>query len=403
MLVAEIIVLANAPNRYTYIIPETLVISVGDFVHIVFAKTEREGLVTRCYESNSEDHNFTLSSVNAINTKRARVPIYLIQLIDWFAPYYCVTDYVALQCIVGNKKHRDTSALSPSSPAPLPCLSPTQQGVFKAIQTSKKPCHALHGITGSGKTQIYAHLIQACIQRQQSALILIPEISLTPQFTAFFSRHFSRIGVVHSGLTPKNKDIIWNQCLNGELDLVMGPRSAIFMPFESLGLIIIDEEHDNSYKQDSTPRYYTHTVAVERARIQNSTVVFGSATLGVDTHYATQTSDMVYHALTERFNTYPLPDVSILNMTNNQGNWLIHDTLLKGIEKNLNAQKRTLILVNRRGYSSFLKCRSCGAIQECPGCQSSFTYHSDGVFRCHKCMTSQKMTRKCSDCGAFDV
>ena len=278
-----------------------------------------------------------------------------------------------------------------------------RQLIFDSILKNHSENHLLHGVTGSGKTQIYAHLIQNCIKQSKQAILLIPEISLTPQFTAFFSDHFKRFAVVHSGLTPKKKEEIWNQCLRGELDLVIGPRSAIFIPFKNLGLIIVDEEHDASYKQESTPRYYTHDVAFKRANIHQACLVFGSATPSVQLYYMAQQNQLHYHHLTKRFNVSKMPDVSILDMNNTRTNFLIHDDLLESIELTLRRKQRILILVNRRGYSSFLKCSACGAIQECKSCQTSYTYHSDGYFRCHRCMSTKRMSRQCSDCGSYDV
>ena len=246
-------------------------------------------------------------------------------------------------------------------------------------------------------------MIETVIQQGQSAIILIPEISLTPQFTSFFSTLFNRVAVVHSGLTPKNKEIIWNQCLRGEIDVIVGPRSAIFMPLTNLGLIIVDEEHDTSYKQESTPRYYTHDVVEFRAKQVGATLVFGSATPSLVTYTKAQSEDVHYHALLKRYNNITMPKVHVLDMAKTQQNMLIHDELLAHIEATISQKKKVLLLVNRRGYSSFLKCTACGAVQECKACQTSFTYHSDGYFRCHRCMATKPMSRQCSECGHHDV
>ena len=173
---------------------------------------------------------------------------------------------------------------------------------------------------------------------------------------------------MHSGLTPKKKEIIWNQCLRGEIDVIVGPRSAIFMPLENLGLIIVDEEHDGSYKQDSTPRYYTHEVAMKRAEIHNAKLVC-SATPSLVTYAKSQTSELMLHSLTKRFNDISMPNVFVLDMSTTQQNFLIHDQLLEQIELKLKQKQKVLLLVNRRGYSSFLKCNDCGAVQECKSCR----------------------------------
>ena len=403
MQVAELIVLTNAPNRYTYAVPMGLSLAVGDFVNILFAKRARVGCVMSLSDANEDDFSYRLSVIQSRHETHVPIPPFLLQMIEWFSQHYCVTEYKALQCMVGQKKHRCEEFKPVTSNRWLQSLSDEQQNVFNAMIDSSQLIHLLHGVTGSGKTQIYAHLIQIALDAGQSAIVLIPEISLTPQFTSFFSDIFSRVAVVHSGLTPKKKEIIWNQCLRGEIDVIVGPRSAIFMPLENLGLIIVDEEHDGSYKQDSTPRYYTHEVAMKRSNIHQARLVFGSATPSLTTFFQSQQKHWVYHSLTKRFNDISMPNVTVLDMARSQNNHLIHDHLLEQIETKLKKNQKVLLLVNRRGYSSFLKCNSCGAVQDCKACQTSYTYHSDGYFRCHRCLATKKMSRQCGDCGQYDV
>jgi primosomal protein N' (replication factor Y) len=403
MQVAELIVLTNAPNRYTYAVPQGLSLVVGDFVDVLFSKRAQVGCVMRLADANEDDFSYRLSVIQSRHETRLPIPPFLLQMVEWFSQHYCVTEYRALQCMVGQKKHRSDEFKPVTSNKLLQSLSDEQQKVFDSIVDSSQLSHLLHGVTGSGKTQIYAHLIQVAIQGGQSAIVLIPEISLTPQFTSFFSDIFSRVAVVHSGLTPKKKEIIWNQCLRGEIDVIVGPRSAIFMPLENLGLIIVDEEHDGSYKQDSTPRYYTHQVAMRRSNIHQARLVFGSATPSLTTFFQSQQKQLIYHSLTKRFNDISMPNVIVLDMASSQKHHLIHDRLLEQIETKLKKNQKVLLLVNRRGYSSFLKCNGCGAIQDCKACQTSYTYHSDGYFRCHRCLATKKMSRQCADCGQYDV
>ena len=403
MRVANLIILSNLSKRYSYHIPNDFQINIGDYVDVIFAKRNQIGLCVSIHTADASDFPYKLSDILSIHTKRSRVPLFFIPLIEWFSIHYCVTEYKALQCIIGLKKHRDDQFQPTIDITNLPELTPSQSLIFNAIIDSNIKRHLLHGVTGSGKTLIYAHLIHATLNQAQSSIMLIPEISLTPQFTSFFSSVFPRVAVVHSGLTPKNKEIIWNQCLRGELDVIIGPRSALFMPLENLGLIIIDEEHDTSYKQDSNPRYYAHEVALQRTSIQNARLVFGSATPSLETYAYAKGDDYSYHLLDHRFNDIKLPKVSILDMTKSVQNSLIHDELIAQIEHVLKNGQRVLLLVNRRGYSSFLKCNSCAAIQMCPSCETSYTYHSDGYFRCHRCLSTMKMTRECSACGKFDV
>jgi primosomal protein N' (replication factor Y) len=400
---ATVIVLTNAPIKYSYLIPIGLTVCVGDFVEIVFSNRPMVGLIVSVDAMDSFKGPYKLNQLTGIHSKRAPIPQFLIFLIEWFTTFYCITPYQAFQCVVGLKKNRQITATTKNNINTLSPLTSEQNQVYHQIQSSNATQHLIHGVTGSGKTQIYAHLIQSYLKNHQSVILLIPEISLTPQFTSFFSSVVSSVAVVHSGLTPKKKEEIWNQCRRNEIQLVIGPRSAVFMPLPNLGLIIIDEEHDASYKQDSTPRYHTHDVAFKRAEIQNARVVLGSATPSLVTYAKSKHGQLQCHSLIRRYKNIQMPSVHVLDMAMSQQNHLIHDELIESMKSTLNQNKKVLLLVNRRGYSSFLKCNACGAPQHCTSCDISFTYHSDGYFRCHRCLSIKKMSRQCMSCGKFDV
>ena len=403
MHVADLIVLTNVPKRYSYEVPSDCDLVIGDYVDIIFAKRKQVGLVVSLSNRDSSEFSYPLSLIQSIHDKRARVPIELIQLVEWFSKYYCVSEYHALQCIVGMKKVREFSAKNNAPTDSLAKLSDRQMDVYQQILDSDQMEHLIHGVTGSGKTLIYAHLIQHQLTIGCSAILLIPEISLTPQFTNFFATVFDGVAVVHSGLTPKKKEEIWAGALSGDIKVIIGPRSAIFMPLQSLSLIIIDEEHDNSYKQESSPRYFTHEVARQRAKIHQARLILGSATPALTTFARNKENGYGYYRLTERYNAISMPKVSILDLSAAIHNHLIHDHLVTKIEDTLKQKQKVLILVNRRGYSSFLKCHSCGDILQCPDCETSYTYHSDGFFRCHRCSAIKKMTRQCPSCGEYDL
>lgn len=186
MHVAELIILTNVPNRYTYAIPQGLSLELGDFVEIQFAKRFQVGCVMRIYDADEDDFSYRLSVIQSLHEKRLRVPQIILQLIEWFSKHYCVSEYKALQCMVGIKKNRQDQFKSMIPQKLLLPLSEQQQIVFNSMNSSAQLTHLLHGVTGSGKTQVYAHLIQSVVNNGRSAIILIPEISLTPQFTSFF-------------------------------------------------------------------------------------------------------------------------------------------------------------------------------------------------------------------------
>ena len=404
MRIAHLIILTNVSKRYSYIVPSNLTIDVGDYVNVTFAKRKQVGLVVELNPINNEEPvPYALSEIHDVDTKRPRISEELILLSKWFSTHYCTTEYRALQCIVGTKKIREAPFTAQVFPEPLNELSPVQRNTFDNILGSPHKTHLIHGVTGSGKTQVYAHLIHHAIERKETAILLIPEISLTPQFTSFFSTYFSGLAVVHSGLTAKRKEEIWSQCNRGEISIIIGPRSAIFMPLKSLGVIIVDEEHDASYKQESAPRYFTHEVAKQRAKMNNALLVFGSATPSLTTYAELNDLTKNYHQMLTRFNSVSMPKVHVLDMNTNQTRTLIHDQMVTALDQCLKQNKKVLIMVNRRGYSSFLKCRRCGTIQQCNACNTSYTYHSDGVFRCHRCLETKPMTRECTNCKSFDV
>jgi primosomal protein N' (replication factor Y) (superfamily II helicase) len=402
MITAELIVMTNVAKRYTYNVPEDVTVCEGQTVEVLFGKRKCSGIVINI-DPNATPPSYPLSDILSVNEKKGTLPDSILQLIPWFAKHYCVTEYKAAQCIIGTKKYRSVQEEDKIEKTALEPLSKAQMAIYKTILLNKTQEHVLHGVTGSGKTQIYAHLAQQTIANGKSVILLIPEISLTPQFTTFFSEQFNNVAVVHSGLTPKKKEEIWSQCLDNSINIIIGPRSALFMPLSNIGLIIIDEEHDNSYKQENNPRYYTHDIAKERATFHNATLIYGSATPSLITFSKKHNKTITYHQLTERFNNITMPKVHILDLNQNLSNHIIHDTLLENIQTTLQKKQRVLILVNRRGYASFLKCKKCNKTQDCPGCQTSYTYHSDGYFRCHKCLTVKKMTHQCMYCNKHDV
>ena len=263
----------------------------------------------------------------------------------------------------------------------------------------------LHGVTGSGKTEVYLQAIAKVLEHGRSAIVLVPEIALTPQTVQRFAARFGkRIAVLHSALSDGERFDEWHRIRSGEADVVVGPRSALFAPVRNPGLIVVDEEHEPSYKQDETPRYHARDVAVVRGFQENCAVVLGTATPSLESWNNAQKGKYNLASLTRRVSNRPMPDVYIIDMrieNSGSGHAQIFSTpLLDAIKERLNRGEQTILFLNRRGYSNSLQCPSCGHVAECPECNISYTYHSvDNCLRCHVCGGWKHVPSACPACG----
>ena len=291
-----------------------------------------------------------------------------------------------------------------------PTLTPSQSDVlndlFPRLDSGKFSVVLLHGVTGSGKTEVYLHLIARCLERGRSALMLVPEIALTPAMQSlFFSRFGEQVALLHSGLTERERDDAWWQVRRGEAKVVLGTRSAVFAPLANLGVLIVDEEHDSSYKQDETPRYHGRDVAVVRAQLAGAVALLGSATPSLESYWNAREGKYHLAKLEERVGGRKLAAVEIVDMrqefreTHTQVP--ISRRLKQEIEAQLRASAQTMLLLNRRGYSWFLLCRSCGQTQRCVNCSVSLTYHRrEHRLICHYCGYSTAVPSLCPVCGS---
>ena len=287
-------------------------------------------------------------------------------------------------------------------------LNAAQQSVVDAIEgdiaAGLRNTYLIKGVTGSGKTEVYMELIAHCIQSGRQAIVLIPEIALTYQTVMrFFARFGNRVSIINSRLSNGERYDQFERAKNGDIDIMIGPRSALFTPFSNLGLIIIDEEHENSYKSESVPRYHAREVAIEYARMSDAIVVLGSATPSVDSYYKAKTG--VYRLLErdKRVDDRPLPKCEVVDLRQElrEGNRSILSTRLQELmeERLLNGQQ-TMLFLNRRGKSAFMSCRACGFVVKCPHCDVSLSEHSGGVMVCHYCGYRQPVPKVCPSCGS---
>ena len=294
-------------------------------------------------------------------------------------------------------------------PTKAPLLTVEQQKALKEINACIESGEfneiLLHGVTGSGKTEVYMDAIQRVIENNKQAIMLVPEISLTPQMMdRFISRFGDRVAVFHSGLSLGEKYDEWKKMRDKKADIVVGARSAIFAPFDDIGIIIIDEEHEGSYKSEMLPRYDTKEVAKYRAFQNKCTLVWASATPDIKTYYQAQNNKIKLLELKSRVNQRPIPSVSIVDMRKelSDGNKSIFSKkLLEEIKINLEKKEQTILFLNRRGFSTFVSCRNCGFVASCPNCNISLTYHKyNNILRCHYCGHTIKNYTLCPKCNS---
>ena len=285
----------------------------------------------------------------------------------------------------------------------------TYTKIKNAIDKNRYEEFLLYGVTGSGKTEIYLQLIEKVINENKSAIMLVPEISLTPQMIDRFVGRFSKkeVAVLHSKLSIGERHDEWERIKNNEAKIVIGARSAIFAPFDNLGLIIIDEEHDSSYKSESAPRYSAKEVATYIAQKKNIPLILGSATPDLNTFYKSENKEITKLTLTKRANNSNLPDVKIVDLKQELavGNRsMISNLLYEEIEKNLKEKRQTILFLNRRGYSTFIMCRDCGYTLKCPNCNISLTYHrNQNILKCHYCGHIEKPVTICPNCNSTKI
>lgn len=288
-------------------------------------------------------------------------------------------------------------------------LTDKQRLVSDTIISSfgKSDTFLLYGVTGSGKTEVYMDVIEKAINNGKSAIMLVPEIGLTPQIVGkFISRFGNVISVLHSKLSDSERYDEYRKITDGEAKIVIGTRSAIFVPFNNIGVIIIDEEHTSSYKQDNNPRYSAINVAEWRSKYHNCPLVLGSATPSLESF--AKAGNHVYKllSLTERAGGSVLPIVNIVDMKEEvkKGNFILSDMLKNKISEVLSKGEQAIILLNRRGYSSTISCKECGYVYKCPNCDITYTYHkSSNNLKCHYCGYSMVLPNKCSICGSDNL
>jgi primosomal protein N' (replication factor Y) len=284
--------------------------------------------------------------------------------------------------------------------------TPAQVKVLEEIKG--KGIYLIHGVTGSGKTEVYMSVIERVIAEGKTAIMLVPEISLTPQVFEVFKRRFGEtVAILHSGLSAGERFDEWSRLMSGSAKIAIGARSAIFAPLTNLGVIIIDEEHDGSYVSESNPRYNTFDVAEFRAKANDCTLILGSATPSIETYYKTQIGEIKLLELPTRVNGRNMPKIEIVDMLGeirNGNDGIFSNRLLNDLNECVNNRKQAMIFLNRRGFTSFMMCRDCGYVAKCSDCDVSLVYHkTEERLKCHYCGKRFKALTACPECNSQHI
>ncbi|MDD6211683.1 MAG: primosomal protein N' [Clostridiales bacterium] len=360
-----------------------------------------------------------LKDIEMVEEKGNVIEDQLIQLASWMKETYGCTMIQALKTVLPSKrrvksrKARVSQTSLPEDeewhPEPAPSLNEEQsravEGIWQEIHGEKpRPC-LLFGVTGSGKTEVYMELISRMAAEGRQSILLIPEISLTYQNLQRFYRRFGRrVAVVNSRLSEGEKFDSMEKARKGEVDLIIGPRSALFAPFPRLGLILVDEEHETAYNSETSPRYHGVETAIARAGLANAGIVLGSATPSMESFDAAMDRRYAVFPLRKRARSGSvLPQVDVVDMREElrEGNKSIFSgTLAQSIRERLEKKEQIILFLNRRGYAGFISCRSCGTVMKCPHCDVSLTSHRGGRLVCHYCGYERPMPDRCPSCGS---
>ncbi|HEY7962245.1 MAG TPA: primosomal protein N' [Solirubrobacteraceae bacterium] len=395
---------------FDYRLPEQLRpdVGVGSMLVVPFGRREVLGVVVGMAEHSEISEEKLLAPLRALELG---VPVDLVALAEWMAGEYCSTVARALTLVLppgaarrlsGRKRraltrrtaHLPVGARMPAPPRPTIAQQAALDQIGAALAEQRAADLLLHGITGSGKTEIYLRAAAQTLEQGRGAIVLVPEIALTPQIVGRFIERFGdTVAVVHSRLTAGERYEEWRRLRAGEARVCVGPRSAVFAPIERLGLIVLDEEHDASYKHEGDPRYDARTVAARRTRDCGALLLLGSATPRPESYRAVRRL-----RLAQRVDGRPLPVVDVLDMRGDTHG--LHPHTAQALADVRGAGGKAIVLLNRRGWSNFLSCRSCGDVWSCPHCDVALVLHrAEGFLACHHCGHRQRVPERCA-CGS---
>jgi len=395
----------NFPFTYS---SNNISLKTGDLVEVPFGKNKEIGVVWK--NKNTELKNIKIKNITK-KIKDYSINQSLIDFVEWFSAYNIVPLGLTLKMVIGNKdnftKKIDPSFSKIKKKTKKYKLNSEQKKAFKFLVAvdNKFDVSVLQGTTGSGKTLVYFERIKKIIDKNKQALVLLPEIFLTNEFKSRFEDFFGyEPAIWHSKITPKNKRIIWKGIIENKIKLVIGARSALLLPFKKLGVIVVDEEHDVSYKQDEGVIYNARDMAISRASFEKIPIHLITSIPSVETYNNIQNKKFRQVRIVKRFNDYPLPKTKIINLNINKiKDKFISNESINYVSDFLKRNEQVLFFINRRGYAPYLICRKCGFKQICPNCSMYLTFHKKkNKAVCHHCSQEKEIKSKCKKEGDCD-
>lgn len=405
----------HTDNLFTYKTEDSSV-SVGDRVLVTFGRSDKEkaGYVYAVRQEPETD--YPEEKIKTILRKDTELSLTeeIMSTVGWMKQRYGIKYFDCIRCFVpqggparGGKVKEPYKGLEAEYPPPELLTDEQLDAVLKiheAMDKGKQESFLLHGVTSSGKTEVYMEAIEKCLAMGKGAIMLVPEIALTRQMIERFAGRFGkeRLAVMHSKLTRRERYDEWQRIRTGKADIVIGARLGVFAPLERIGAIIMDEEHESTYKADMTPKYETVDIALKRLKTHNGVLILGSATPSVVSYQRSKEGIYQLLELKKRYNETPLPDVELVDMRDElkAGNMTIFSRRLYALmDKTLKEGKQVILLQNRRGYSNFISCRECGTVMKCGKCGISLTYHKAGNSAvCHYCGRKYPVPKSCPEC-----
>ena len=401
-------------SLFTYKAPDC--IETGDLVIVPFGKNNNEKTAVVCEIAVKPDCPEEKIKEIACIKEKGFLTEEMVKTALWMKQRYGIKYHDAFRCFIpGGKPPRPGKEKTPykdvesSYTEPEKLTQEQQQAcdtISEAIHSGRQESFLIHGVTSSGKTQVYMEAIAEALNMGRSSIMLVPEISLTKQIIENFAGRFGKnnVAVLHSKLTPRERHDEWRRIRRGEAKIVIGARMAVFAPLEKIGVIVMDEEHEASYKADMTPKYDTVDITMKRLVYHKGVLILGSATPSVASYFRARQGIYKLITLTERYNRTPLPMISVADMRKElkEGNTTIFSReLYSSMEEELKSGGQVILLQNRRGYSNFVSCRECGKAMKCPKCGISLTYHKiRSALVCHYCGRTFPLPDKCPDCGS---
>lgn len=370
-------------------------IKLGTYCIVDYNNKKMEGIVVE--KVNVLKKEFNIKNIEKVLDKRLDEKLFLLMQ---FIHNYYIEPYGNLLSIIEKPEKKEYKDIKENNTKIEEVhLSDEQQKVYLDIVNSSKTVHLINGVTGSGKTQIYIKLIQKALKEDGSAILLVPEITLTSQLKKNLEKALGQnIALWHSKLTKNAKIKYFNLIEEKKIRVILGARSAIFSNLSNLKYIIIDEEHESTYKQDEAPRYHVKNVAIKRALLENAKVVLGSATPSFETMYQVKNKDIEEHILKNRYNGAKLPEYIVKDISEEKD--FLTDELIERINEKLKNEEQVILLLNRKAYSIILKCRDCKKNMECDICTFSLTYYKNNILKCNQCGKTYNMMTRCKYCGS---